>query len=461
MQSQFDRACIGTRSAGLLTVTVAVTGGRVSPLGEEHHMLKKTIRTLTVTTAAAATVAVLAGGAFASAGKPALGGPHTAPEGSPLAAAAKAFRSAYPSMTQAAAEKAARGQDARKELQTVLVSGASAKTFGGSWYDAPSGTFHVAATTGAARAAATASARRLGVSITTHAVSHSFAELEVQAAALRAGSSELGKAAAGNVGIDVVHNAVVASVPPARFATLSRAKASSVAVVAAKPTSVEEDAGCTARNACDYTIKAGSMLWTGSAGNNVCSVGFTARQTNNARWVYTAGHCSGGNGLTWGTGALPIGPMYASINSGVYDASIIQVTNSWFAGDQGGEIYKAVNVNGVAPTLSYMVQGETVCLSANYTAADRRQLLWGHRQHQRRGHPRHGPGRRPRRLRRRQWRWLVLAVQHGPPDRLRPAQPQQHRLPRRPGRQHFLVQPAADGEDQLGPVARRRGASLT
>ncbi len=109
------------------------------------------------------------------------------------------------------------------------------------------------------------------------------------------------------------------------------------------------------------------MLWRSTAGNNVCSVGFTGRQTNNQRWVYTAGHCSNGNNVTWGTGGLPIGPMHASINSGVYDAAVIRVTNSWFASDQGGEIYKSVFVNGVAPTLSYIVAGETVCLSANYT----------------------------------------------------------------------------------------------
>jgi len=51
----------------------------------------------------------------------------------------------------------------------------------------------------------------------------------------------------------------------------------------------------------------------------------------------------------------------------VYDASIIQVTNPWFGSDQGGEIYNTVYVNGVAPTLSYMQAGETVCLSANIT----------------------------------------------------------------------------------------------
>ena len=59
--------------------------------------------------------------------------------------------------------------------------------------------------------------------------------------------------------------------------------------------------------------------------------------------------------------------MYALVITGAYDASIIQVTNAWFRSDQGGEIYKTVYANGVAPSLSYIWAGDTVCLSANYT----------------------------------------------------------------------------------------------
>lgn len=134
----------------------------------------------------------------------------------------------------------------------------------------------------------------------------------------------------------------------------------------------EEDAGCTTRDACDWTVRAGTMLWRGSAGNNVCSVGFTGRTSSNTRYVFTAGHCSSGNNITWGTGALSIGPMQASRNSGAVDAALIRVTNPWFAGDSGGEIYhptvagRSLPVRGVAPTLSFIVSGETVCLSANY-----------------------------------------------------------------------------------------------
>jgi streptogrisin C len=62
-----------------------------------------------------------------------------------------------------------------------------------------------------------------------------------------------------------------------------------------------------------------------------------------------------------------------SFDVGSIDAAAISITNSWFTGDIGGEIYhhgasgKSVPVKGVAPTLSYIWAGETVCLAANFT----------------------------------------------------------------------------------------------
>jgi streptogrisin C len=332
-------------------------------------MYHKAMRTAVVTSAVAATiVAGLAGATGAVADQKApLGGPTRAPEGSPVAAAAKAYRTAYPQMSQAAAERAARQQETRKTLHARITTGDGARTFAGAWYDAPTGTVHIAATTTAARTTAARAAKALGLKATTHAATRSFAQLETAANALRKSRTGLGRVAAGYVGIDVKTNSVVAAVPAASLRSLRPSAATGVRLVARTADKVEADYGCTSRAACDYTIRAGSMLWRGSAGNNVCSVGFTGRQTNNQRWVYTAGHCSNGNGVTWGTGTAYIGPMYASVDSGAYDASIIRVTNPWFAYDQGGEIYQTVYVNGVAPTLSYIWAGDTVCLSANYT----------------------------------------------------------------------------------------------
>jgi streptogrisin C len=333
-------------------------------------MYHKAMRTAVVTSAVAATiVAGLAGatGAAAQQQKPALGGGSSAPEGSPVEAAAKAYRTAFPQMSQAAAENAARQQETRKALHARITAGSGANTFAGAWYEPTSNTSHVAATTAAARAQAASAGRALGLKVVVHSATRSYAQLESQATALRTSKTGLGKVAAGNVGIDVRTNSVVAAVPARQLATLRRSAGNAVKLVAKSTDKVEADYGCTARNACDYTIRAGSMLWRGSAGNNVCSVGFTGRQTNNQRWVLTAGHCSNGNGVTWGTGSAYIGPMYASVDTGAYDAGLIQVTNPWFRYDQGGEIYQSVYVNGVAPTLGYIWAGDTVCLSANYT----------------------------------------------------------------------------------------------
>ncbi len=334
--------------------------------------MRKSMRTAAIGAAVVAAVVGMAGtaGAAGPAGtaerKPPLPIKAVAPEGDPVAAAARAYRTVYPQMSASAARTAARQQDDRKALQTELVAGANAATFGGAWYDPPTGTVHVAATTAAAGRRAVLLGDRLGLTVTTHRVARSFSQLEAQADTLRTGTGTLAKAATG-VGIDVKTNSVVVDVAPAAMARLKSSAEGGLRVGARSAGTPVEDAGCTARNACDYTIRAGSMIWRTSVGNNQCSVGFTGRQTNNQRWVYTAGHCSNGNGVLWGTGAQSIGPMYASVNTGPYDVSIIQVTNPWFASDAGGEIYQTALVNGVAPTLSYIWPGDSVCLSANFT----------------------------------------------------------------------------------------------
>jgi streptogrisin C len=306
----------------------------------------------------------------------AAGRPHQPANdrGAPLSAAAQAYRTVYPQLSAAAAEAAAGQQEARKSLYTALTADGAA-SFGGAWYDPPTGVLHIAATTPAARARAATLGHRLGLRVAAHAVRHSFAELQRQADALRAGAGPVGKAARGHVGIDVPTNRVVAAVPERQLSTLAGGtRPAGVTLVADPQVRTELDAGCTSRTACDWTVRAGAVLWTGSPGANTCSVGFTARDANNQRYVYTAGHCSGGNGISWGTGSLPIGPMWNSLQSGSIDASIIKVTNSWFAADLGGEIYneytanRSIPVKAVAPSLGFIWTGDTVCLSANFTA---------------------------------------------------------------------------------------------
>ena len=167
-------------------------------------------------------------------------------------------------------------------------------------------------------------------------------------------------------------NEVVAAVPKGRKAGLPAQ--AGVKVVDDPGHKVDPDYGCTSRSACDWTIRAGAIMWRSNTSTPWCSVGFTARNSSNTRYVYTAGHCSTGNGIGWGTGSTSIGPMISSRDSGNIDAAIIQVTNSWFTSDSGGEIYfadggaRTAPVKGVAPTVSYMVAGETLCLSANFTS---------------------------------------------------------------------------------------------
>ena len=291
-------------------------------------------------------------------------------------AAVAAYKAAYPQLSNGQARAAAAGGDARRAVYDAAA--ADAATFGGAWFDPATGIVHLNATTEAATKRAAVIGKQYAVAVTAHKVRRSAAELESDAAKIRGGKDDLSNAAAGNVGVDVQSNEVVVAVPANRKNALAGSASARGAklVTASSSSAAELDAGCTSRAACDWTIRAGAIMWRGTlaAPTPWCSVGFTARNASNTRYVYTAGHCSTGNGVGWGTGGQNIGPMVSSLDSGAVDAAIIQVTNSWFTGDTGGEIYISgavsggtADVKGVAPTVGYMVAGETVCLSANYT----------------------------------------------------------------------------------------------
>lgn len=297
----------------------------------------------------------------------------------PLEAGTDAYLAAYPQLSKAQARAAAAKSDVRRAVYDAAAGDTA--TFGGAWFDPVSGIVHIAGTTDGAAKNAASLGRRHGINVRGYKVSRSAAALEAQAAELRAGKGEVGQAAQGKVGIDVKTNQVVAAVPSSRRAALGRSAAASgdVKLVDDPGIAVEADAGCTSRAACDWTIRAGSIMWRSNSSIPWCSVGFTARNASNQRFVYTAAHCTTGNAITWGTGAKNIGPMSSSLDSGVIDAAVIQVTDPWFTGDSGGEIYNSGSVSGwapikgVAPTVGYMVAGETVCLSANYT----QPTVWG------------------------------------------------------------------------------------
>jgi streptogrisin C len=311
--------------------------------------------------------AVVGAASPAGAAAPAKGG---ADDGT-TEAAVRAYLTAYPQMSQQAARAAFDGQRLRKSLYDVAVKDSA--TFGGAWFDAPMGVLHLSVTTDAAQSAMRAKATELGVKVQTHVVEHSYASLDKLAASLRAGEGALGKAAGGNVGVDVKGNNVVVALSAATRAGIAANEVPAGVTLINDPNiKTQQDVGCTARNACDWTIRAGAVLQYNGSGT--CSVGFTAR-TGSQRYVYTAGHCNSGGG-TWGVTNDPtygwIGPMTSSVLSGAYDAGIIRVDNSWFQFDAGGEIYienagRSIALNYVAPTMSYLFVGETVCLSANFT----------------------------------------------------------------------------------------------
>ena len=411
-----------------------------------------------------ATVVGLAAAALASTAGPAAAAEDA--RGKQLEAGIEAYQRAFPKISLEAAQLASKQQDERKELYGVLAKGGE-QTFGGASFDPVSGVLKVFATNREVAAVAGETGKQLGLNVETKLVERSFSDLERQAAEVRGRTDRLGQIARAYSGIETEDNRFVVAVTPSqRLEVEGIAKEAGVELVANRRPKVEEDAGCTSRSACDWTIRAGSMIWNPSAGNNNCSVGFTARNSANTRYTYTAGHCSSGATL-WGTGGQSIGTLSSSRNSGPVDAAIIPVTNPWFKFDSGGEIYneffpnRSVAVNAVAPTLSYIWSGDLVSLAANFTSPNGAEPLRRGGHQQRRVGARHGAGRRLRRLRRRlRWR-LVLADPVRPAHRLRHPQPQQPRLPRLPGRIAVLVQRAPHGQEHVHPVSERRDPLAT
>jgi streptogrisin C len=322
-----------------------------------------------------ATVVGLAAAALATAAGPASAADDA--RGQQVEAGTQAYQAAFPKITPEAAALAAKQQDDRKELYLYLNKGGD-RSFGGASFDPVSGILKVFATDKGIAAQAAKTGDELGLKVQTQIVKQSFSDLEREAAAVRARKDTLGAVARETSGIQVENNRFVVSVTPGQRALVQEAADAAGVTLIDTPlrAKTQYDSGCTSRSACDWTIRAGSMIWSPSAGNNDCSVGFTARNSANQRYTYTAGHCSGGTGITWGTGGQTIGALSSAVNSGPVDASIIPVTNSWFTSDLGGEIYneffpgRSVAVNAVAPTLSYIWSGDLVCLAANFTNAN-------------------------------------------------------------------------------------------
>lgn len=311
-------------------------------------------------------------GEKADPGKP---GFSAAERGKVLVAAADAYQRAYPRLTREGAEAAARGQDARKQLwEDVLAENTDA--FGGAWFDPRANVLHVNVTDEGLAERVLARADEQGLKVRPHLVKVSFDELDALAAELRESRDGLGELAAGRVGLDVRDNQVVVHVPKEELERARGEAPRHVRVEVAEKRDVEADA-CLDRDDCPDAVRAGSILWKGSIGNDWCSAGATAKSsTTGRRYVLTAGHCVGAMGEYWGTANRYIGTRWASQNAGDVDVATIWVRYWPFRIQNNGEVWaqwmanRAVDMDAVAPTQSWIWVGDVVCLAANYTDPD-------------------------------------------------------------------------------------------
>jgi streptogrisin C len=295
-------------------------------------------------------------------------GPATDTNQDATASAVRAYRTVYPQMSADAAKTAATQQEVRKELHKRLAR--EPETYGGGYFDPPTGVTHVTLTTAAAATAAAQYGRQLGLTVQTHVVKYSFEELWNLAESLRAGTGELGKVAKGQVGVEVSSNSVTVALSKNDAASLPPGAGPAWAkIVPASDVRTEEDV-CTARDNCNPSLRAGLVTTRSGVG---CSLGFMARST--VRWALTAGHCGDPAATTtWSTAGTTIGTLSTvnAVNSGAVDAAAIQVTDPGYAADLIGRIYLGagswVGVKGWATTLSFIWVGDTVCVSARYQA---------------------------------------------------------------------------------------------
>ncbi|MCE7006131.1 S1 family peptidase [Kibdelosporangium philippinense] len=282
-----------------------------------------------------------------------------------VATIAQAYLKSHPDLSPAKARAAAQAQSAGEDLKAEVSR--QWKSFGGGWFDPYTATYHLAVTLASTGKSLAAIGASKGVKVDTPLVARSFDQLNAEAEALRTGTSALAKAAAGNIGVDVQNNQVVAAVPAAaRRAELSQA---GVAVTNNQNPAVEADA-CTDRANCDDFLAAGLIMRNGT-GQHWCSIGYTARNSANQRITLTAGHCSTGIGENWSNGTAVIrgvGSVSGRIDSGVSDVTRIVSTNAFYGNVNSGRIYIGAGSN-TSPVKgkSFFLVNDVACLSASYT----------------------------------------------------------------------------------------------
>ncbi len=161
-------------------------------------------------------------------------------------------------MLDEAAKIAATSQDIRKELHGQLVK--DAKTYGGGYFDPPTGITHVALTNQEAADRAADAGKALGLTVEARVVTYNYDELEQLADSVRTEKTELGKVAKGRVGVEVSSNSVTVALTREEAASLPKdAVLEWVTIVPASTEDIEEDV-CTSRANCNDSLRAGLVI---------------------------------------------------------------------------------------------------------------------------------------------------------------------------------------------------------
>ncbi|GIH11338.1 hypothetical protein Rhe02_94050 [Rhizocola hellebori] len=277
----------------------------------------------------ARSAAVLAVLASLLAAPPATAAPSGAWETEAIVAA---YQRGYPGLTESQARRAYSGQERRirllEQLQTQQLD-----SFGGSWYDPYTDTQHINTVTQPAAEEALALSAGLGLKTTTHPVTISLKELRAQAT--KAGAT-----------VDVINNRL-------NYQT--------------QTDSAPE--ACTDKYNCGRPLRSGVVLWARNYGE-ICSLGFTARGGDRSKWAITAGHCAEatGEGVTYGHGEQPIGPIKYSRNSGEVDVARIHVQGTYWS--TGGYFFNLedantpIEVDHAIDNRGTIQIGDAVCLSS-------------------------------------------------------------------------------------------------
>jgi streptogrisin C len=315
----------------------------------------------------------------ATSASPAAGMGRPADTGTPdQDLAVRSYLSAFPNLTYQQARQRVRQQAARELLIGRWVEQYEA-SFGGTWYDPATGTWHVAATNRDVLTVLVAEARNNGIPVASHLVQHSYRELAAIAETVNAGRHPtLGRAAIERARVDVERNRVSVNLGPQDVTPNARAALGEPVVVEPVADSPHPTpAACTDRFSCAAPLTGGVAIWQGSLGNYVCSLGYTGRKSDGSRWAITAGHCTDTLNEVWGHYGTPIGPVRFRNNpydtgSGT-DTALIRMDDPVWKDAAGGYQYHntvsghRVDLDSVITSVAQIEVGNVVCFNGTHT----------------------------------------------------------------------------------------------